>query len=476
MSELASPAARFDGPDSPVGSNLSSINAVFGMSLVLAQASSPAQAMRLVTTAVSSIAVGHRAFAWHPSASGDHFGQAPNVVADSLRGLTGPARLEMEGVTSCWAFPMTSSLGREPIVLVTAGDTELAEEDRFLLSILAQMCGTVLAHHQVAVEAGKRAQADRARDVATARAAELEASESRQRAILDAALDAVVTIDERGVVRYVNRAFERTFGYRSSEVIGQPLADMIVPPSLRDTHRQGFSRYLATGETRILDQRVEVAAMRADRSEFLAELTVTRADSPGATSFVGYLRDITERRRAQQELMASRARLVAASDSARQRVTRDLHDGAQQRFVTSLINLKLARRKWAASPHDAEELLGQAIAEMQRGINDLREIAAGIYPAILTQRGLAPAISGMAAGLPIPIEVDVPDQRFPDSIESSVYLWCAEALTNVVKHARASAASVHIQHADGQCRVEVRDNGIGGIGARFALGWAHRPS
>src|SRR5215471_13295749 len=95
---------------------------------------------------------------------------------------------------------------------------------------------------------------------------------------------------------------------------------------------------------------------------------------------------------AAQELMASRARLVTASDAARQRVTRDLHDCAQQRFVSTLINLQLADHKWESAPQRAKQLLGLALREAQRGIDDLREIAAGIHPAILTQRGLAAAI------------------------------------------------------------------------------------
>ena len=208
------------------------------------------------------------------------------------------------------------------------------------------MCGTVIANYELRAEADLRERADRERDIAQARAAEFAASEARQRAVLDAALDAVISIGSAARVTYVNSAFEQTFGYRSEDVIGRDLAEVIVPPSLREAHRQGFARYLATMKPRILDERLELAAMRADGTEFPAEVTVTRTGLPGEPAFTGYVRDITERQHAQQELMASRARLVAASDAARQRVTRDLHDGAQQRFVTALINLQLAEQKW----------------------------------------------------------------------------------------------------------------------------------
>jgi signal transduction histidine kinase len=164
--------------------------------------------------------------------------------------------------------------------------------------------------------------------------------------------------------------------------------------------------------------------------------------------------------------MASRARLVAASDAARQRVTRDLHDGAQQRLVTTVINLQLAEQKWESAPQRARELLGLALADARQAINELRKIVAGIHPAILTQRGLAEAIGAFAARLPLPVELDVPGQRLPDPVEASVYFFCAEALTNVVKHARAGCEWVRVAAVDGRCDVEVRDDGVGGARLR----------
>ncbi len=247
---------------------------------------------------------------------------------------------------------------------------------------------------------------------------------------------------------------------------GRELAEVVVPPSLREAHRQGIARYVATGQARILDRRIEITAMRADGSEFPAELTVTRTGPAEAPVFTGYVRDITERQRAEQELMASRARLVTASDTVRQRITRDLHDGAQQRLVTTIINLQVAEQKWETAPQRARELLGLALRDARRGIEDLREIAAGIHPAILTQRGLAAAIGALTARLPIPVQIDVPDRRLPGAIEASVYFFCSEALTNIVKHAHATSAWVRVELEDDRCAVEVRDDGIGGARPR----------
>jgi PAS domain S-box-containing protein len=448
---------------------LASVNSVFSLSLILAQASSPAQAMRLVTTAVPSIAPSHSAVAWHSSKSGEYYEQAPEHVSGLLAGLTGVARLDVEGFPACWAFPVTSPLTREQVFLIVTGDEDLSDQETFLLSVLAQLCGAVIASQELiaaererASEAELRGQADRERDVAEARATVLAASEARQRVILEAALDAVISIDQDARVTYVNGAFERTFGYRADEVIGRDLAETIVPPSLREAHRRGLARHLETGQASILNRRIEMPAMRADGTEFQAEVAVTYTGQPGQPAFTGYVRDITDRRRAEQELVASRARVVAASDAARRRVTRDLHDGAQQRLVAALISLQLAEQRWESAPQRARELVRQALDDARRGLEDLRALAAGLHPAILTQHGLAATVRALADRLPIPVEIHMPGLRLPAAIEAGLYFFCSEALTNVVKHAHATCAWVRLEVSGDKCVVEVRDDGTGG--------------
>jgi PAS domain S-box-containing protein len=455
-----------DVPD--VSRVLSSVNSVFSLSLILAQASSPAQAMRLVTTAVPSIAAAHSAVAWHPSKSGEYYQQAPESVGGLLAGLTRVARLDVEGFPACWAFPVASPLGREQVFLIVTGSDELSDQETFLLSVLAQLCGTVIANQELVSETELRGQADREREVAEARASVLATSEARQRAILETALDAVISIDRNSRVTYVNSAFERTFGYRPGEAIGRDLAETIVPPSLREAHRRGLARHLETGQSSILDRRIEMPAMRADGTEFPAEVSVTRTGPPGQPEFTAYVRDITDRRRAEQELIESRARLVAASDAARRRVTRDLHDGAQQRLVATLISLQLAEQRWESAPQRARELVGQALDDARRGLEDLRALAAGLHPAILTQHGLAAAVRALADRFPIPIEIDVPGIRLPAALEAGLYFFCSEALTNIIKHAHATRAWMRLElevPAD-QCVIEVRDDGIGGARLR----------
>jgi PAS domain S-box-containing protein len=437
------PSTEYRGPDAgdvvpDVSRVISSVNSVFSLSLILAQTSSPAQAMRLVTTAVPSIAASHSAVAWHPSKSGEYYEQAPESVGSLLTSLTGVARLDAEGFASCWAFPVTSPLARERVFLIVTGSEDPSDQETFLLSVLAQLCGTVIASQELIAAERERGASDREREVAEARTAVLTTSEARQRAILETALDAVISIDSGARVTYVNSAFERTFGYRAEEVIGRDLAELIVPPALREAHRRGLARYLETGQGSILDRRIEMPALRADGTEFPVELAVTRTGLPGQPAFTAYVRDIADRQRAERELVASRARLVAASDAARRRVTRDLHDGAQQRLVSTLISLQLAEQNWESAPQRARELLGRALNDARHGIEDLRELAAGLHPAILTQHGLGPAVRALADRVPIPVEIDVPGIRLPAPIEASLYFFCSEALTNVVKHAQAT--------------------------------------
>ena len=147
-------------------------------------------------------------------------------------------------------------------------------------------------------------------------AAALSRSEARKTAIFDSALDCILTIDHEGRITEFNPAAERTFGYRRNEVVGRQLADVVIPPSLREQHRRGFARYLATGEVRVLGRRVEMTAIRADGSEFPVELTITRIPLDGPPSFTGYLSDITERKRALEKLQANQDLLDLAQRSA----------------------------------------------------------------------------------------------------------------------------------------------------------------
>jgi signal transduction histidine kinase len=165
---------------------------------------------------------------------------------------------------------------------------------------------------------------------------------------------------------------------------------------------------------------------------------------------------------ARADLIASRARLVKAGDEQRRRLERNLHDGAQQRFVSVVLKLRLARAQLGSQPDAAIELLGEVARELDTGLEELREIARGLHPAILGDHGLRRALEALAARIPIPVEIDAPDERLPDHIEATAYYIVSEAMTNITKHAAAGRAQVSVRRDGAILRCEVSDDGRGG--------------
>ncbi len=192
---------------------------------------------------------------------------------------------------------------------------------------------------------------------------------------------------------------------------------------------------------------------------------------------LGSVQDITDRKRYEAELhrlheelqarfddlIASRARIVTAGDVARRRLERNLHDGAQQRLVTLSVSLRLANKKLDEDPETARALLAEAADELTVALEELRELARGLHPAVLTEHGLCAAVESLASRVPLPVEiVDAPTERLAEPVEAAVYYTVAEALTNIAKHARATSARVSVKHANGSVVVDVSDDGVGG--------------
>lgn len=198
------------------------------------------------------------------------------------------------GLKACWSTPICSGAGKV-LGALSIYHKEPRTPTPFHRGLIEQFTNIA----SIAIEASQRASA-------------LKASEARKAAILDSALDCIVTIDHQGRITEFNPAAERTFSCRRNEAIGQNLADVFIPPSLREAHRRGLARYLATGEERVLGRRVEMTAVRSDGSEFPVELTITRIPQDGPPSFTVYLRDITERKRSEEELRHSEGFLAQA--------------------------------------------------------------------------------------------------------------------------------------------------------------------
>ncbi|KOX25558.1 histidine kinase [Saccharothrix sp. NRRL B-16348] len=174
-----------------------------------------------------------------------------------------------------------------------------------------------------------------------------------------------------------------------------------------------------------------------------------------------------------EHLSASRARGVEAAEAERRRIERDLHDGAQQRLVAVAMGLGRARSKMETDPDGARELIAEAHADAKLAISELRDLARGIYPSVLGDRGLDAALSSLAARSPIPVEVEVDvEPRPPTAVESTAYFTVAETLTNAAKHSGATQAHVKVTRTENSVVVEVTDNGRGGAEVRPGGGLA----
>jgi signal transduction histidine kinase len=164
-----------------------------------------------------------------------------------------------------------------------------------------------------------------------------------------------------------------------------------------------------------------------------------------------------------EELRESRARIVEAGFAERRRVERDLHDGAQQRLLALALDLRLARSTLDRDPGAAAELLDAAAGGLTEATEELRELARGIHPPVLADRGLAAALDALASRSSVPVTVDADtSERPPAAVEAAAYFVASEALTNVARHANAESAAVKVRRADGRLEVEVRDDGDGG--------------
>jgi signal transduction histidine kinase len=173
---------------------------------------------------------------------------------------------------------------------------------------------------------------------------------------------------------------------------------------------------------------------------------------------------------ARDDLRSSRARIVRAGDDQRRKLERNLHDGAQQRLVSLALQLRLAKAELKTNPDAAAVSLKAATDELDLALEELRELARGLHPGALTQRGLPNAINVLAERLPIDVRVDAMEERLPENVEATVYYIVSEALTNVVRHARATCAEVTIRRHGDILRFEIIDDGRGGADPKLGSG------
>jgi signal transduction histidine kinase len=220
--------------------------------------------------------------------------------------------------------------------------------------------------------------------------------------------------------------------------------------------------YLAVGGSPATGVTACVAAVALLLAAPWVARQVTRADEVLARALLGPSRREELALRV-ESLARSRADLVAAADAERRRIERDLHDGAQQRLVSLAMNLGMTRERFAGAPEPVRQAIAEAHDEAVMALSELREFIRGLHPAVLSDRGLDAALSGLAARAPLPVRlrVDVPRAAAP-GIEAVAYFIVSEALTNVVKHAQATRAEVTVTRAGDVLRIAVTDDGCGG--------------
>ena len=219
--------------------------------------------------------------------------------------------------------------------------------------------------------------------------------------------------------------------------------------------------------TEIRHQGARVAAIVHDRAQ---DRDTVRAAGAATALLLDNQRLDAELRARLVELDASRARIVQAADAERRRLERDLHDGAQSRLVALALSLRLARMG-VREASDTATQLDACIDELRLCLDELRDLARGIHPAVLSDRGLEPAVRALAARAPVPVDiVGGPTGRLPAAVETAAYFVVCEALTNVSKYAHAGHASVRVERVDGRLLVEVSDDGVGGASAELGSG------
>ena len=294
------------------------------------------------------------------------------------------------------------------------------------------------------------------------------------RALVESSADAFYVVDPAGAVQFANPAAVALLGYDDeSELLGRNSHATI-------HHKHPDGSPFPAEECRLLKPRTTGEVVRVELDWFVRRdgtmVPIAYSSSPLATAdgrgavvvfrqvdpSGGEAPDGVPRSQA-LELHHSRARILASADAARRRISRDLHDGAQQRLLHVLLTLRSAAGRVGDGAGETRALLSRASDEVQEAIREMRDLVAGVHPAILTDRGLAAAVGSLAARAAVDVVVDVPDRRWSPDVEACAYFVVAEALTNVAKHAPAATeVLVHVADAAGTLRVEVADDGEGG--------------
>lgn len=278
----------------------------------------------------------------------------------------------------------------------------------------------------------------------------------------------VVVVDSGGLIvdagydearAGVNNAFRKTLGWDDSQIVRRSVLDFI------DSADAYVASMMIAGAANGMAMPQKESRWLSQEGPIDVAWTATPIDDvTGRRASLVLLSgvDITERKHQEAEIRASRSRIIEAAGEARRKLERNLHDGAQQRLVSLSVSLRLAESLLDSDPTGARQVIAGSRTELAAALEELRELARGIHPAVLTDQGLAAAIEALVVRTPLPIQIDLPPDRLPAPIEAAVYYVISESLANVVKYASATSVDVCVEAGDDWVTVTVIDDGIGG--------------
>jgi PAS domain S-box-containing protein len=283
--------------------------------------------------------------------------------------------------------------------------------------------------------------------------------------------------DSDWTMQWLSDEIETISGYPASEFIGSAVRSFasVIHPDDREQVERSVMDAVDAGRAFTLEYRI----VRRDGDErWVLERGQAQDAGDGRRWLDGAIFDITARREREiveaqlAEVHASRARILEAADAARREIERNLHDGAQQHFVSVGLRLQV----WLSTHRDLDEApreeLNAVLADLRVGLAELRDLAHGLHPAVLSDRGLAHALTALSyrAAVPVDLRLGLADERLPITVESAAYFTVSEALTNVAKYAQASRAWVNVERRNGYLDVEVGDDGVGGADLNAGTG------
>ncbi len=306
--------------------------------------------------------------------------------------------------------------------------------------------------------ANKAQQAESTHERRQAQAA-LRDSEERLRAILATAVEGIITIDERGIIESANRAAERIFGYSAPELIGKNVS-VLMPSPYREGHNDYLANYVRTGKARIIGIGREVIGQRKDGATFPMDLAVSEVRLANRRLFTGFVRDITERKQLEQEILE-------ISSREQQRIGQDLHDDLCQQLTGIELMCQVLEQKLAAKSKSASERAGEIARHVREAITHTRGLARGLSPVEFETNGFMSALQELAANVQklfhVQCRFECPEPVLIQSNTAATHLYriVQEAINNAIKHGKASRIVIALQYSGGGVVLSVADNGSG---------------